>query len=607
MAQKLETDIVINLAGNLAAKAKRYGNSMSDFARKNERAMTLVRTTTAAAGRGIDRLGNRYVGLGGALLTGAAVRGVGNFEEQMTRIGTNAKLSEEQVKALTKSVQDVSNQSDVRIDTTQIAAGVDVLLGKSGDLKFTLDNLQNMGVFMQAFGADAESTGALFAQFREKGVKDAKEVMNVLDQLYGQFAVGSVSVKDLAGISEQLFATYQANGPGAITQMGALVQLIAKSKGNANEALTSIQGIFATFSDKKKVEFLDKQGIKVFQDGTNQLREPVELLLEVLEKAKNDPLKLGDVFDQTSLQGLASLYSQENKQLLKGMVSGTAELGATQQAAARNAATFNSAMASLNNSFDKFADEKLSGPIKELADAINGVDQETVDSWLAWGEAAVWAIGGVIVAKKALDAGMWAKKTFGTGGIAGGVGKGGINSLGATPVYVVNMGKGGFGGGDMGVSSAGENSSTSKKSNKFKSGLQTAAAATILYPAVDYVMDAAIGDTGFGKWAKKTTLGDVWDGMFGGESGPSETTTQRNARRRRQSISEMANNLGGQGGDVSAFATQIIQNIANPAATSPLNGQIAVDVQVSDDRVRATARSRSPFISIDKDPDAGQN
>ena len=550
------------------------------------------------------------MGLGTALLTGAAVRGVGNFEEQMTRIGTNAKLSEEQVKALTKSVQDVSNRADVRIDTTQIAAGVDVLLGKSGDLKFTIDNLQNMGVFMQAFGADAQSTGALFAQFREKGVKDAKEVMNVLDQLYGQFAVGSVSVKDLAGISEQLFATYQANGPGAITQMGALVQLIAKSKGNANEALTSIQGIFATFSDKNKVEFLDKQGIKVFQDGTNQLREPVELLLEVLEKAKNDPLKLGDVFDQTSLQGLASLYSQENKQLLKDMVSGTAELGATQQAAARNAATFNSAMASLNNSFDKFADEKLSGPIKELADAINGVDQETIDSWLKWGEAAVWAIGGVIVAKKALDAGMWAKNTFGAGGIAGDVaGKGGINSLGATPVYVVNMGQGGMGGGVDATGRSTDSTASKTKGNRLKSGLQTAAAATVLYPVVDFALDAAIGDTDFGKWAKKTTLKDVWGSMFDGSDHQSETVLQRNNRRRssRPSISEMANNLGGQDGDVSTFATQIIQNIANPAATSPLNGQIAVDVQVSDDRVRATARSLSPFISIEKDPDAGQN
>jgi len=59
----------------------------------------------------------------------------------------------------------------VRVDTTQIAAGVDALLGKTGDLEFTMDNLENMGVFMQAFGADAQSTGALFAQFREKGIK----------------------------------------------------------------------------------------------------------------------------------------------------------------------------------------------------------------------------------------------------------------------------------------------------------------------------------------------------------------------------------------------------------------------------------------------------
>ncbi|WP_409419384.1 phage tail tape measure protein [Marinomonas sp. RS-M-Aa-14] len=616
MAQKLETDIVVNLAGNLAAKAKRYGNSMSDFARKNERAMTLVRTTTAAAGRGIDSLGNRYVGLGTALLTGAAVRGVGNFEEQMTRIGTNAKLSEEQVKALTKSVQDVSNQADVRIDTTQIAAGVDVLLGKSGDLKFTLDNLQNMGVFMQAFGADAESTGALFAQFREKGIKDAKEVMNVLDQLYGQFAVGSVSVKDLAGISEQLFATYQANGPGAITQMGALVQLIAKSKGNASEALTSIQGIFATFSDKKKVEFLDKQGIKVFQDGTNQLREPVELLLEVLDKAKNDPLKLGDVFDQTSLQGLAALYSQDNKNLLLEMVSGTAELGATQQAAARNAATFNSAMASLNNSFDKFADEKLSGPIKELADAINGVDQETIDSWLKWGEAAVWAIGGVIVAKKALDAGMWAKKTFGTGGIAGGIAggnKGGINSLGATPVYVVNMGQGGLGGLDGGTGGVDAGSGKQTKSaSKTGGAVNNLLKGGIVAYGLSMVPDALPkmrrdeGADPNDLVASMPGLLDAYDGLKKWWDEDSKREFKPRTRNR-PSISEMANNLGGQDGDVSTFATQIIQNIANPAATSPLNGQIAVDVQVSDDRVRATARSRSPFISIEKDPDAGQN
>ncbi len=449
MAQRLETDIILNLAGNLAAKARQYGNSMSDFARKNTRAMTLVRTTTQAAGRGIDALGNRYVGLAATLATGATVRNIGNFQAQMTRIGTNAKLTEEQVAALKNTIQDLSTQADVRIDTTQLAAGVDELLGKTGDFQFVQDNLENMGLFMQAFGADAQSTGAIFAQFREKGIKDATDVMNTIDELYGQFAIGSVNVKDLASISEQLFATYQGKGTEAITQMSALVQLFAKAKGNANESLTSIQAVFATFSDKKKVEFLSKQGIEVFKEGTKELREPVELLLEILDKAKNDPLKLGDVFDQTSLQGLAALYDVSNKQLLQNMVSGTAEIGATQVAAAKNAATLNAATDSLYNSFNKFAEQRLADPIQELADAINSVDDETIQNWLKWGETALWVVGGLVAAKKGLDIAATVKNVFGKGSPMGGAGKGGFADLGAMPVYVVNMPAGGMGGADV--------------------------------------------------------------------------------------------------------------------------------------------------------------
>lgn len=445
MAQRLETDIILNLAGNLIAKSRQYGASMSEFARKNEKAMTLVRTTTDAAGRGIDRLGNRYVGLAVGFATGATVRNIGNFEAQMTRLGTNAKLTSDEVNLLSQSILDLSTQKDIRIDTTQLAAGVDELLGKTGDFQFVQDNLENMGLFMQAFGADAQSTGAIFAQFREKGIRDSKAVMDTIDQLYSQFAIGSVNVKDLAGISEQLFATYQGKGPQAISQMAALVQLFAKAKGNANESLTSIQAVFATFSDKKKVEFLNRQGIEVFKKGTKELREPVELLLEVLDKAKNDPMKLGDVFDQTALQGIASLYSQENKDLLLQMTSGTADFGATQEAAAKNAATLNSAMLSLNNSFNKFANERLAEPIQELADAINEVDDESIQNWLKWGEAAAWALGGLVLAKKGLDVASSIKNVFGNKP-GGGGGKGGFADLGAMPVYVVNMPGGGFGG-----------------------------------------------------------------------------------------------------------------------------------------------------------------
>lgn len=586
MAQQLKTDIILNLAGNLAAKAKQYGASMSDFARKNERAMTLLKTSADAAGRGIDSLGNRYVGLVTAVATGAAVRNVAALEAQMVRIGTNAKLSSDQVALLTKQLEAMSVQKDIRIGTDQLAAGVDELLGKTGDFEFVQENLENMGLFMQAFGADARSTGALFAQFREKGIRDAKDVMNTIDELYGQFAIGSVNVKDLADISEQLFATYQGKGPEAIAQMSALVQLFNKTKGTADQSLTSIQAVFATFSDKKKVEFLNRQGIEVFKKGTKELREPVELLLEILDKAKNDPLKLGDVFDQTSLQGLASLYDQENKDLLRAMISGTAEIGATQQAAADNAATLNAAMTSLNNSFNKFANERLAEPIGELADAINSVDDETIQNWLKWGETALWVVGGLVAAKKGLDMAATIKDVFGKKPGAGGAAGGGFADLGVMPVYVVNMAGGGMGGAAGGLPEGlgGDGKPTGKPSAKPKwpsifSKQNLAAIGTIGYAStmipewspIDVRRASEVDRTGLPEsFVPAPGLLDVWDefkGLFSGSSNGS-----------------MAGNsyMAGQTG-----------------------GEMKLKVEVSDDRVKVTPTYLPKGFTID--PDMGAN
>nr|WP_158161682.1 phage tail tape measure protein [Vibrio mimicus] len=586
MAQQLKTDIILNLAGNLAAKAKQYGASMSDFARKNERAMTLLKTSADAAGRGIDSLGNRYVGLATAFATGATVRNVAALEAQMVRIGTNAKLSSDQVALLTKQLEAMSVQKDIRIGTDQLAAGVDELLGKTGDFEFVQENLENMGLFMQAFGADARSTGALFAQFREKGIRDAKDVMNTIDELYGQFAIGSVNVKDLADISEQLFATYQGKGPEAISQMSALVQLFAKAKGNANESLTSIQAVFATFSDKKKVEFLNRQGIEVFKKGTKELREPVELLLEILDKAKNDPLKLGDVFDQTSLQGLASLYDQEDKDLLRSMISGTAEMGATQQAAADNAATLNAAMTSLNNSFNKFANERLAEPIGELADAINSVDDETIQNWLKWGETALWVVGGLVAAKKGLDMAATIKDVFGKKPGAGGAAGGGFADLGVMPVYVVNMPGGGMGGAAGGLPEGlgGDGKQTGKPSAKSKwpsifSKQNLAAIGTIGYAStmipewspIDVRRASEVDRTGLPEsFVPAPGLLDVWDELKGLFSGSSNGSMAGN--------SYMAGQTG---------------------------GEMKLKVEVSDDRVKVTPTYLPKGFTID--PDMGAN
>lgn len=603
MAQKLETDIVLNLAGNLAAKARQYGNSMGEFAKRNEKAMTLVKTSTAAAGRGIDSLGNRYVGLATTLATGATVRNVAAFEAQMTRIGTNAMLSSEQVNLLTKSVEDLSTQADVRIDAGVLADGVSEFLGKTGDFEFIMENLENMGVFMQAFGVDAQSTGALFAQFREKGIRDSESVMRAIDKMYGQFAIGSVSVKDLAGISEQLFSAYSGTGEEAIIQMSALVQLFAKAKGNANESLTSIQAVLATFSDKKKVEFLDKQGIEVFKAGTKELRDPVELLLEILDAAKNDPLKLGDVFDQTSLQGLSSLYNSDRKELLKSMVSDTVDLGVTQEAAAKNAATFNSAITSLNNSFNKFANERLAEPVKELADAINSVDDETIQNWLKWGETALWVVGGLVAAKKGLDIAASVKAVFGTKGLPGkGGGKGGFQDLGAMPVFVVNMPGGGIGGMS--------GNSTSSKSPRGRTSIKTGAA-TAFSSASKVAVPAYIAyeASSLGASIVDATLDSLFDGYRDADR---KFTTKVKAYFGDKEAQQQA--IQYYGVDPKSYergptqpSSYLTGNYTPVGGQSnyPIGGNLQVSVGVTDDRIHTKVSTTNPSIQID--PDTGTN
>lgn len=457
---RLSTEIMINLAGNLTAKARQYGANMSQFARNHQKAMRLVKATTEAAGRGLDTLDNRYTAMIAGLGSSLTIKQVADFDAQMRRMGTNAKLNADQVNTLKNAIRDVSNQKDIRIDASALGEGVDALLGKTGDYQYVVDNLRNMGLFMQAFGVDGQVAAGLMAQFWEKGVRGADAVSNTMDRLYAQFAVGSVSVADVARAAPKLFSIIQDQGPEAIAQMGAFAQVFAKNKGSIDETVTSIQAMYASLSDKKNIEFLKKNGVDVFVKGTKDIKKPYELMMEILKRAKYDPLKLQDVFDQTGMQGIKALLSPENRQLLEQMIYGTAEVGSTQKAAQTNAEGFNAAMQSLNNEWQRFAEGQLAKPVQDLADALNSVDQNTVQNWLQVGKYMAIALGGIIAIRKTYQFGKTIHDIMNPKGKGKGI-PGGITDVfgsGVMPVYVVNMGSGGMNGNTGGLPDAPDSS-----------------------------------------------------------------------------------------------------------------------------------------------------
>ncbi|EEU4078683.1 phage tail protein [Escherichia coli] len=463
---RLSTEIMINLAGNLTAKARQYGANMSQFARNHQKAMRLVKATTEAAGRGLDTLGNRYTAMIAGLGSSLTIKQVADFDAQMRRMGTDAQLTTEQVKTLHDKIRDVSNQKDIRIDASALGQGASELLGKTGDYQYVVDNLRNMGLFMQAFGVDGQVAAGLMAQFWEKNVRGADAVSNMMDRLYSQFAVGSVSVADVARAAPKLFSIIQDQGPEAIAQMGAFAQVFAKNKGSIDETVTSIQAMYASLSDKKNIEFLKKNGVDVFVKGTKDIKKPYELMMEILKRAKYDPLKLQDVFDLTGMQGIKALLSPENRELLEKMIYGTIELGSTQKAAKTNAEGFNAAMQSLNNEWQRFAEGQLAKPVQDLADALNSVDQNTVQNWLQVGKYMAIALGGIIAIRKTYQFGKTIHDIMNPKGKGKGIPSGitDVFGSGVMPVYVVNMGSGGMNGNTGGLPDAPDSSRNPRNS-----------------------------------------------------------------------------------------------------------------------------------------------
>ncbi|ENV3203786.1 phage tail protein, partial [Escherichia coli] len=179
-----------------------------------------------------------------------------------------------------------------------------------------------------------------------------------------------------------------------------------------------------------------------FVKGTKDIKKPYELMMEILKRAKYDPLKLQDVFDLTGMQGIKALLNPENRQLMEQMIYGTIELGSTQKAAQTNAEGFNAAIQSLNNEWQRFAEGQLAKPVQELADALNSVDQHTVQNWLQVGKYMAIAVGGIIAIRKTYQLGKTLHDIMNPKGKGKGI-PGAITDVfgsGVIPVYVVNMG-----------------------------------------------------------------------------------------------------------------------------------------------------------------------
>jgi len=411
MAKRLDTEIIINLAGNLTAKARQYGANMSEFAQRNQRAMSVVKATSEAAGRGLDRLGNRYTAAIAGFAGGAMLREFAQTDRVLTELGIAAGKTREEMRQIFSDTQDSAIK--FRVDDSEVVKSIANVNKMTGDLDFGVKNKDMMAMSIAASGADGESIGGLFATFQKFQTKSAEENLLAMDILNQLGKEGGFELKDFATNGTKIFSAYAGTGrtgPGAVKEMGVIMESAMDAVGDKDLAATASFNLLNDLRNPKIAKILEGSGVNLRDKRGNML--PInDIVKDIAQRSGKDGSKRQDErlakagftdYSRLIISSVTTGKGAENFARYNAVVADGSSIMADAKYAAQD---FTSAMQSLNTTWKKFTNNNLAKPVQELADAINSVDQKTVQNWLEVGKNITIAVGAMIAARKAFQIG----------------------------------------------------------------------------------------------------------------------------------------------------------------------------------------------------------
>ncbi|EPB4371648.1 phage tail tape measure protein [Citrobacter freundii] len=455
MSSKLSTEILINLAGNLQAKSRQYGASMSQYASQHRKSMAVVKLATESAGRGLDMLGNRYTGLIAGVAGGAMLREFSELDRRLTRIGIAAGKTRKEMSELSSGVMDTAIK--FKVDERQLLGAIEKTGTVTGDIDFGFNNRELLAATIAASGALGDSVGDLFSMLTKFKIDTQQEAFQAIDIANKLGKEGAYELKDIAEKSGKALSLYAAAGGRGAEGFKDVIVVMESSidaTGNKDTAATVTENFIKEVQTPKAVKTLRSAGIEVF-DSNGYMRKLPTLLEEIARKSGSKGTEmqkkrlLDAGFNDDSMLLISSVTSGKGAENFKRYQAVVADGKGILEDAAYAAKDFTSAMQGMTTTWNKFANNHLADPVQELADAFNSVDQETAEKWLEVSKNVGLAVAGVLVARKTfkMGKGMWDFLNPGAGkgkGLPKGVTD--VFGSGVMPVYVVNMGAGGMGG-----------------------------------------------------------------------------------------------------------------------------------------------------------------
>ena len=361
---EIKAGILLSLKDKFSQGIKDAGGTVQKFA-----------SSAASAIQGIDKafsgLGTAAGALGVSLSVGAAIKEIIQLDNRLTRIGLTADASAEQVNALKQKVFEAASDSKIKIDTTSINDALDVVMTKTGDLKYTEDNIRNIAIAIQATGEQ------VFAEFQKFGCT-ADQITQLMDDMVKQGDQGAFTFGEFAKAGSAVISAYSPIGtaPEDIKKANAAMQIIMMGTKNAEIAVTALGSAMSELSSPDKQAKLMAIGVRV-RDESGKFRDFNDImadLLKVSEKVGNTDF-LGNIFGQTTMQAIRA-YGNFYEDMYPKLMDLGDTTGAMENKSATMANTLAANLQQVQTAFVRFADAKLTEPLEKLTDLLNKLAED---------------------------------------------------------------------------------------------------------------------------------------------------------------------------------------------------------------------------------------
>lgn len=448
----IRAGIWLHLKDKFSQEIKGAGAATQKFA---STAMTAVNKVDKAFSGMTAKLG----ALGVSLSLGAATKDIVDIDARLTRMGLTADASAEQINKLKQKIFEAAQDPNIKIDPSKVIDALDVVMTKTGNLEYVEDNIKNIAVALQATGETGESIGDVFSEFQKFGYS-AEAITGLMDDMVKQGDQGEYTFGKFAKTAKAVLSAYSPIGTSVedTKKLGAVMQILIAGTKNEEAAVTSLDAIMSELSDPKKQEQLGLIGVAV-RDNAGEFRDLADIMHDVLDVAEKEGNTdfLGEVFGMTSMKAVRAFqqYGKNYKKLTDDLGDTS---GALEAKSARMAGTMKANLQNLQTTFLKFADTNLAKPLEKLNDLLTYLSEkpermERVFNTIKYGLGAIVAIKGLSKVAGLIGSVSNSINRLKSGNTELSFGAGAASGM---PVYVTNMGQGGFGASASSLNRAGD-------------------------------------------------------------------------------------------------------------------------------------------------------